>query len=75
MPLFIKMQYDYFLVISRKWQSCSSIWERDETLKRDSAEERSDGDGDAAESVNCPVCGARLPGADNALINSHVGKV
>lgn len=52
--------------------SCSSIWEGDEKLKRDSAEERSDGDGDAAESVNCPVCGARLPGADNALINSHV---
>lgn len=29
----------------------------------------------AGESVNCPVCGARLPAADNALINSHVGEV
>lgn len=38
-------------------------------------EQRSDGDGDAAESVTCPVCGARFPGLDNALINSHLGKV
>ncbi|XP_057783244.1 fanconi-associated nuclease 1 homolog isoform X2 [Salvia miltiorrhiza] len=52
--------------------SCSSIWERDEMVERDSAQQRPDGDGDAPESVNCPVCGARLPGADNALINSHV---
>lgn len=63
------MHYDYFL------QSCSSIWERDERVEGDSAEQRPDGDGDAAESVNCPVCGARLPGADNALINAHVGEV
>ncbi|KAL3634543.1 hypothetical protein CASFOL_021597 [Castilleja foliolosa] len=42
----------------------------DENLKReDSVEKGSDG---AAESVNCPVCGARFPGLDNTLINSHL---
>ncbi|KAG6420126.1 hypothetical protein SASPL_116645 [Salvia splendens] len=43
---------------------------RNENVERDSHEQRPDAD--AAESVNCPVCGAALPGADNALINSHV---
>ncbi|XP_042059785.1 fanconi-associated nuclease 1 homolog [Salvia splendens] len=50
--------------------SSSSILERNENVETDSHEQRPDGD--AAESVNCPVCGAALPGADNALINSHV---
>ncbi|XP_022874836.1 fanconi-associated nuclease 1 homolog isoform X1 [Olea europaea var. sylvestris] len=29
-------------------------------------------DSDSVESVNCPVCGAQLPGQDNSLINSHL---
>ncbi|KAL1561823.1 phosphodiesterase I [Salvia divinorum] len=53
---------------------CSSVLERNENVDRYSTEQRhgGDADADAAESVNCPVCGAALPGADNALINSHV---
>ncbi|KAI3459393.1 hypothetical protein Pfo_016056 [Paulownia fortunei] len=50
----------------------SSTSQKDENMKRDSVEKRSDGGGDAAESVNCPVCGAQLPGLDNTLINSHL---
>ncbi|KAL6494760.1 hypothetical protein OROGR_031560 [Orobanche gracilis] len=47
-------------------------YQKDENVKRDSVEIRSDGGGDTAEPVNCPVCGARLPGLDNTLINSHL---
>ncbi|KAL6526570.1 hypothetical protein OROGR_015660 [Orobanche gracilis] len=56
--------------------SCPSTsqipYQKDENVKRDSVEIRSDGGGDTAEPVNCPVCGARLPGLDNTLINSHL---
>ncbi|KAL6535299.1 hypothetical protein OROMI_026673 [Orobanche minor] len=56
--------------------SCPSTpqipYQKDENGKRDSVEIRSDGSGDTAEPVNCPVCGARLPGLDNSLINSHL---
>ncbi|KAH6788109.1 zinc ion binding/nucleic acid binding/hydrolase [Perilla frutescens var. hirtella] len=61
----------YIYVYVLPCDSCSNLRARDENVKRDSAEQRSDGCGDAAESVNCPVCGVRLP-TDNALINSHV---
>ncbi|KAK6146063.1 hypothetical protein DH2020_019932 [Rehmannia glutinosa] len=50
-----------------------TLYEKDENVKRDSVEKRFDGGGDPVESVNCPVCGARLPGLDNTLINSHLG--
>ncbi|KAL6521425.1 hypothetical protein OROGR_017994 [Orobanche gracilis] len=56
--------------------SCPSTsqipYQKDENVNRDSVEIRSDGGGDTAEPVNCPVCGARLPGLDNTLINSHL---
>lgn len=38
-------------------------------------EKGSDGGDAAAESVNCPICEAVLPGLDNAIINSHLGNV
>ncbi|KAL8490845.1 hypothetical protein ACS0TY_022741 [Phlomoides rotata] len=53
-------------------QSCLSLCQRDEIHRSDAVERRSDGDGDAAESAICPVCGARFPGMDNAVINSHL---
>lgn len=67
---------NYFLIIFQKWQSCLSLCQVDENVKIDLVEQRpDDGDGDAAESVNCPVCGVRLPGLDNTFINSHLGKI
>ncbi|GFQ00752.1 fanconi-associated nuclease 1 homolog [Phtheirospermum japonicum] len=51
-------------------QSFLSLYQVDEILKREDAVDK--GSDAAAESVDCPVCGARFPGLDNTLINSHL---
>ncbi|KAK6146066.1 hypothetical protein DH2020_019935 [Rehmannia glutinosa] len=58
--------------LSAAASSAASTSRAHENVKRDSVEKRFDGGGDPVESVNCPVCGARLPGLDNTLINSHL---
>ncbi|KAL2459840.1 Fanconi-associated nuclease 1-like protein [Forsythia ovata] len=51
-------------------RNCSSLCKKDDSETKDLVE-KSQGSG-SMESVNCPVCGAQLPGQDNGLINSHL---
>ncbi|KAG8371498.1 hypothetical protein BUALT_Bualt13G0093900 [Buddleja alternifolia] len=55
-------------------QSCLSVCQKGNNVNIDSVDKRSDDSGHVADMVNCPVCGARLPGHDDTIINSHLDK-
>ncbi|PIN11641.1 Phosphodiesterase I [Handroanthus impetiginosus] len=69
---YLPSRHSILSAASSALESCSGLCEKDENAQRHSVEKGADGGRDAAEWVNCPVCGARLPSLDNTLINSHL---